>query len=55
MLRSAHSAIAACGAYPRPAALHLDHIGAEQRQLVAAEGSGEHLREVEDANAGEGR
>ena len=34
--------------------LDLDHVGAEQRQLVAAEGACEHLREVEDADAGEG-
>ena len=34
--------------------LDLDDVGAEQRQLVAAERAREHLREIEDADAGEG-
>ena len=35
------------------AAFDLDHIGAEQGELVAAIRAGEHLREVEDADVGE--
>ena len=33
--------------------LDLDHLGAEQRQLIAAERAGEHVGQVEDPRTGE--
>ena len=33
------------------ATLHLDDVGAEQRELVACIGAGQHLREVENLHA----
>ena len=54
-LRADQSLLGGPAAHVVPAgALDLDDVGAEQRQLVAAEGPGEHLREIEDADAGEG-
>ena len=38
----------------RPRDFDLDHVGAEVRELVAAERSGEHVGQVEDADAGQG-
>ncbi len=32
--------------------LDLDHIGAEQRQLIAAVRAGQHVGQIEDADAG---
>ena len=36
---------------PRPGHLDLDHVGAEQRQLIGAERPGQHIGQVEDADA----
>ena len=41
------------GVVPRPAALHLDHVGAEIGEQLAAPGTREDSGEFEDADAGE--
>src|ERR1700758_4727428 len=50
--RSAHSRLSGVAAHVLPLAPpHLDHVGAQQSELVARIGAGQYLREVENLHA----